>query len=742
MSHVLKVWPGRPHPLGATWDGTGVNFALYASNATGVELCLFDSPYADKEHVRYPLTERTHHIWHGFVPGLLPGQLYAYRVQGPWAPMAGHRFNAQKLLVDPYARAIGRRMRWHDALFGFRLDAPELRDDSNSAAWAALSAVVDPAFSWDDDAQLQIPWDDTVIYEMHVRGFTKRHPDIPEELRGTYLGLISEPAIEHLKALGVTAVQLLPVHAHVDEQHLLRQGLSNFWGYNTLAFFAPEPRYAVARTPLDTVREFKTMVRGLHAAGLEVILDVVYNHTAEGSHLGPTLSLRGIDNAIYYRLQSGNHSHYEDVTGCGNTLNVRHPQVLKLVLDSLRYWVTDMHVDGFRFDLATALGREAHGFDPSAAFFDAIHQDPVLSRVKLIAEPWDLGDHGFQLGRFPIGWAEWNSRFRDCARRYWRGDRGQLPELATRIAGSSDLFQAAGRQPYASVNFVVSHDGFTLHDLVTYTQKRNDANREANRDGESNNLSAGFGCEGPTDDPAILETRWRVVRSQLATLLLSQGVPMICSGDEIGRTQQGNNNAYCQDNDVSWLDWSLSPVQASLLEFVRAMVALRHAHPVLHRRRYFRGRGHLGDKDLHWYDALGHEMTTAAWTESDRHVLAMRVSATLTDEVTGATEPVEEDVVLGLFNAGTTVVPFGLPSGGSTGLWTPLVDTAEAAGVLGDNVVGLKPGERYPVLPASVVLMRFDGERSADTRRSRQRPRPRRRASDYRVTPSRPRGGT
>jgi isoamylase len=753
MSALHRVWPGRPHPLGATWEGTGVNFAVYSAHATAVDVCLFDSPYADKEQARLPLTERTHHVWHGFVPHLLPGQLYAFRVDGAWSPQSGHRFNPAKLLMDPYARAVGRRMRWHDSLFGFELNAPDKRDPRDSAAWAPLAAVIDPAFTWGDDAPPRVPWADTIIYELHVRGFTKRHPDIPDDLRGTYLGLASEPAIEHLKSLGVTSVELLPVHAHVDEQHLLRNGRSNYWGYNTLAFFAPEPRYAVSRTPLDTVREFKTMVRALHAAGLEVLLDVVYNHTAEGSHLGPTLSLRGIDNLTSYRLTPGNLAHYEDVTGCGNTLSVAHPQILKLVLDSLRYWVTEMHVDGFRFDLATALGRDGHDFDPSAAFFDAIHQDPVLSAVKLIAEPWDLGHAGFQVGRFPPGWSEWNPKYRDAVRHYWRGDRGQLPELATRVAGSSDLYQAAGRRPYASINFVTSHDGFTLRDLVSYSRKHNEANGEQNRDGEAHNLSTNLGVEGWTEEPAIERARWRMVRNQIATLLLSQGVPMLTAGDELGRTQQGNNNAYCQDNEVSWLNWSLTPEQSAILEFTRMMTALRHAHPVLHREKYFHGRGSNGDKDLLWLDTHGREMTAALWAQTDLHVLGMRVSASVEDDRGGAAgsvaDPADDDVMLVLFNAGGAAADVELPAGGSGGTWSVLVDTAadEPVGDAAHRVLpftargrDFNPGDRYPLQAHSVVLMRLDATRTAEPRSGRSRARRRRRVSDYRLTPLRPRG--
>jgi glycogen operon protein len=743
MNAAYRVWPGRPSPLGATWEGAGVNFAIYSAHATSVELCLFDSPYSDRERVRLPLTERTHHVWHGFVPHLLPGQLYAFRVHGAWAPASGHRFNAAKLLMDPYARAIGRRMRWHDSLFGFDINAPDRRDDRDSAAWAPLAAVIDPAFTWGDDAPLRVPWEETVIYELHVRGFTKRHPDIPEDLRGTYLGLVSEPALEHLRSLGVTTLELMPIHAHVDEQHLLRLGRSNYWGYNTLSFFAPDPRYAVSRTPADTVREVKTMVRALHTAGFEVILDVVYNHTAEGSHLGPTLSWRGIDNLTSYRLAAGNLAHYEDVTGCGNTLNVRHPQMLKLVLDSLRYWVTEMHVDGFRFDLAPALAREAHAFDASSAFFDAIHQDPVLSEVKLIAEPWDLGADGFQVGHFPAGWSEWNPKYRDATRRYWRGDSGQLPELATRLAGSSDLFQAAGRRPWASINFVTCHDGFTLRDLVSYSRKHNEANGEQNRDGESHNLSTSGGVEGPCDDPSIERARQRLMRNQIATLLLSQGVPMLNGGDEIGRTQQGNNNAYCQDNEISWHNWSLTAEQTALLAFTRAMVALRHAHPVLQRRTWFHGRGRHGEGDLLWLDLDGREMTAESWADPGRRVLGMRVTASVEGwpaadhadpHAPGVVAASDEDAMLALFNAGSDAVDFVLPPGGHAGSWTRLLDTSFDESP-DDTPRPLAPGDRYALQGMSVVLLRL--EATAGDRGGRHRRRARRRAADLSVRSSR-----
>ncbi len=577
----LRVWPGSPHPLGATWDGVGVNFAIFSEHATRVELCLFDSPDAEMESVTIPLPEQTDMVWHGYLPDIHPGQLYGYRVHGPYAPQHGHRFNPRKLVLDPYAKAIGRATRWSDVLFGFRIGAPDAPspDDRDSAPCAPLGAVNDDAFTWGNDAPLKTPWHETLIYELHVRGYTQLHPHVPEHLRGKYLGLASEPALRHLTSLGVTAVEMMPVHHHNDEWHLVQAGLGNYWGYNTLSYFAPDVRYATSPLPLEAVREFKVMVRALHAAGLEVILDVVYNHTAEGNHLGPTLSLRGIDNSSYYRLLPENRRYYQDFTGTGNTLNVRSPRVLQLIMDSLRYWVLEMHVDGFRFDLASALARELHAVDRLGAFFDIIHQDPVLSQVKLIAEPWDLGEGGYQVGNFPPKWTEWNGKYRDSVRRFWRGDRGAVSELATRLAGSSDLYEQSGRRPYASINFVTAHDGFTLADLVSYDHKHNEANGENNQDGENHNLSWNCGVEGPTDDRRILDLRDRQRRNLMATLMLSLGVPMISGGDEIGRTQRGNNNAYCQDNEASWTHWDLSASNRDFLLFVRRLIQIRREQP-------------------------------------------------------------------------------------------------------------------------------------------------------------------
>jgi isoamylase len=701
----MKVWPGSPYPLGATWDGIGVNFALFSEHATGVDLCLFDSPYAGRESHRIPLRQRTEQVWHGYLPEVRPGQLYGYRVHGPYDLREGHRFNPAKLVFDPYAKAVGRNVRWHDSMFGFTIDSPDSRDDRDNAAYAPLASVVDPAFTWGDDRPIKRPWHETVIYEVHVRGFTKRHPGIPEDLRGSYLGLASEASIEHLVNLGVTAVELLPVHHHIDDWHLVKSGLSNYWGYNTLAYLAPDLRYSVSRSAYGSVREFKSMVRTLHAAGLEVILDVVYNHTAEGSHLGPTLSLRGIDNVSYYRLSPADRRYYEDFTGTGNTLNMQSPRVLQLIMDSLRYWVLEMHVDGFRFDLASALARELHAVDKLGSFFDIIHQDPVLSQVKLIAEPWDLGEGGYQVGNFPVGWTEWNGRYRDSVRRFWRGDGGQVSEFATRLSGSSDLYEHTGRLPSASINFVTCHDGFTLGDLVSYEAKHNEANGESNRDGESNNLAMNFGVEGPTTDPAIRQARVQQRRNFMATLLLSQGVPMIGGGDEMGRTQKGNNNAYCQDNDISWFHWELSDEDRDFLEFTRMLIALRQKHPVLRRQRYFQGRPlrGAGVKDLAWFDPSGVEMSDAMWSASHVRALGVRLSGVAMDEIDHRGEPMVDDTLLVLLNADEAPRRFRLPALATGLAWTRVFDT-------GIEHQPVAPAERgmYPVAGRSVVLLRAD----------------------------------
>ncbi len=698
---MFRVWPGSPYPLGATWDGSGVNFAIFSEHAHHVMLCLFDSPDATAERVCVPLTERTHRIWHCYLPDARPGQLYGCRVDGPWDPDAGHRFNAAKILLDPYAKVIGRRFRWHPSLLGYAPgtagDGPA--DPTDSAPSAPLAAVFDPAFTWGDDRSPRTSWPDTVIYELQVKGFTALNERIPRELRGTYLGLASDPAVRYLRDLGITAVELMPIHHHADEQHLIERGLTNYWGYNTLSYFAPDLRYAHAASPLDSAREFKLMVRALHAAGLEVILDVVYNHTAEGDHRGPSLSLRGIDNASYYRLQPGRRSRYQDFTGTGNTLNMQTPEVLQLMMDSLRYWVLEMHVDGFRFDLASALARELFAVDRLSSFFDVIGQDPVISQVKLIAEPWDVGEGGYQVGNFPPKWAEWNGRYRDAVRRFWRGDSGVLAEVATRVAGSSDLYGLSGRSPHASINFVTSHDGFTLADLVAYEQKRNVANGEDNRDGENNNLAWNCGVEGPTNDPDILTLRARQRRNFLLTLLVSQGVPMLSGGDEVGRTQHGNNNAYCQDSELSWTPWDQSADAERMQAFVRQLTRLRAEQPVLRRRTFLVGRSG-GAADVLWLRAEGGEMTDADWRDPERRTLGILLGGEAIPETDPGGRPVVGDTVLVLLNASGEDVEFRLPVDDSA--WTEQVNTVDPVGRLDAGADGT--AIRLPERSAAVFL--------------------------------------
>src|SRR5881296_3575378 len=578
----IKTWLGYPYPLGATWLGNGVNFALFSEHATSVDLCLFDSMEASEENVRIPVTEHTDQVWHIFLPEVRPGQIYGYRVSGPYEPQIGMRFNSSKLLLDPYAKAIAGQVQWGDEMFGYVVggEAEDLTRDVRDDAWGMPKAVViDNAFNWDGDRKIGRPLAESIIYELHVKGFTKLCPGVPPELRGTYAALGSTWAIDYFKHLGVTAVELLPVHAHIDDEALVDRGLTNYWGYNTIGFFAPEAKYSGSGDRGEQVNEFKGMVRNLHAAGIEVILDVVYNHTAEGSHLGPTLAFRGIDNIVYYRQVPDDLRYYMDYTGCGNSLSMLHPRTLQLIMDSLRYWVLEMHVDGFRFDLASTLAREIHSVDRLGAFFDIIHQDPVLSQVKLIAEPWDLGEGGYQVGNFPVLWAEWNGIYRDTVRSFWKSDENQASSLAYRLTGSSDLYGRGGRRPWASVNFVTAHDGFTLNDLVSYNEKHNEANGEDNRDGEPYNRSWNCGVEGPTDDPDVLALRARQKRNLLATLMLSQGVPMLLAGDEFLRTQQGNNNAYCQDNEISWHLWPLSRTALAQLSFTKRLIKLRLDHP-------------------------------------------------------------------------------------------------------------------------------------------------------------------
>ena len=676
----MRVWPGQSYPLGATWTGSGVNFAIYSEHATGVHLCLFDQPTDTMERLCLPLTERSDGVWHGFLPDARPGQLYGYRVHGPWDPERGFRFNPSKVLLDPYARAIGRAPIWHPSVYAYApgTDADGAAETTDSAPYAALGAVVDTGFDRRGVRRPQVPWHKTVIYELHVKGITALHPLVPEELRGKYLGLASAPVIHHLQGLGVTAVELMPVHFHVDEEPLVNRGVSNYWGYNTLSYFAPDLRFSVSSDPLVAVREFKAMVRALHDAGLEVILDVVYNHTAEGSHLGPTMSFRGIDNTTYYRLQPGRPAYYEDFTGCGNTLNMQSPQVLQLLMDSLRYWASEMHVDGFRFDLASALARELYAVDRLSSFFDVIRQDPVISRVKLIAEPWDVGEGGYQVGNFPPGWAEWNGRYRDGVRRYWRGDAGLLPEMATRLAGSSDLY-GDGRHPFASINFVTAHDGFTLTDLVTYNEKHNQANGEENRDGDSNNLSWNCGVEGPTNDPDVRAIRDRQRRNFALTLAVSQGVPMLSGGDELGRTQSGNNNGYCQDSSKSWTHWEPSDADLAFTRFVARLLALRASEPVLRRKTFLSGR-RPGNTDVMWVRPDGQEMAEGDWNDPDGRTLGMLLDGHGILERDDKGEPVVGNTLLVLLSSAAADVAMHMPAWQDGTRWLRLVDTANLDG--------------------------------------------------------------
>jgi isoamylase len=681
----MKVWPGQPYPLGATWDGAGVNFALFSENATRVELCLFDSADASHETARITLPEQTDQVWHAYLPEARPGQLYGYRVDGPFDPHAGHRFNPHKLLIDPYVKAIASTVNWSNEVFGYTIGHPDedlSRDERDSAPFVPKCVVVDPAFSWGDDEHPRTPWHKTLIYEMHVKGFTKLHPDVPEHLRGTYAGMTHPSVIEYLLSLGVTAVELLPVHQFVSGKHLQEKGLTNYWGYNSIAFLAPDVRYSSSGRLGQQVAEFKTMVKTLHREGIEVILDVVYNHTGEGNHMGPTLSFRGIDNAAYYRLVAEDPRYYMDYTGTGNTLNMTHPRTLQLIMDSLRYWVLEMHVDGFRFDLASALARELHEVDRLGAFFDIIHQDPVLSQVKLIAEPWDLGEGGYQVGNFPVLWAEWNGIYRDVVRGFWRGDKGLIDNLAYRLTGSSDLYERSGRRPYASINFVTAHDGFTLRDLVSYNEKHNEENGEENRDGTDENLSFNYGTEGPSDDPQIEAVRARQQRNFLATLLLSQGVPMLQAGDELGRTQRGNNNAYCQDNEISWLDWNLDAARWKLLEFTRGVIRIFHEHPVLRRRKFFQGRKIRGSevKDLSWFRPDGEEMREEDWHNRSLNCLGIRFAGDAIDEVDERGRRITDDTLLLLLNAHDRQVSFVLPAHRAEVRWEQILDTREPTG--------------------------------------------------------------
>ena len=700
LARKSRVLEGRPYPLGATWDGLGVNFALFSANATKVELCLFD-PSGERELERIELPEYTDEVWHGYLPDARPGTVYGYRVHGPYEPATGHRFNPNKLLLDPYAKQIVGQITWNPALFGYQMETVNdlTFDTRDSAPFMMKARVIDPAFSWGRDRLLQTAWEKTVIYEAHVRGFTRRNPAVQEELRGTYAGLASQAAMDYVRSLSVTAIELLPIHTFVDDSYLTEKGLKNYWGYNTIGFFAPARRYAAN---LDfAYAEFKEMVAHLHDAGIEVILDVVYNHTAEGNELGPTLSFKGIDNASYYRL-APDPRYYINDTGTGNTVNLSHSRVLQLVGDSLRYWVQEMHVDGFRFDLATILAREPHGFDEDGRFLDACRQDPVLSQVKLIAEPWDCGPGGYQVGRFSPGWAEWNDRFRDTVRAYWRGDEGKLPELASRITASADLFNKRGRKPWASVNFITAHDGFTLNDLVSYNDKHNEANGEDNRDGHSDNLSLNYGAEGPTRDPEVRNLRFRHMRTMLATLLLSRGTPMILAGDEFARSQQGNNNAYCQDNEISWLDWQgIDADQRSLAEFVQKLLAIRRALPMLRRGRFLAGEydEELGVKDVTWLTPSGDEMTAEHWEDPNGRCMGVLLDGRAQE--TGVRRLGSDSTLLLILNAHDNVVPFELPEAVGGKRWVRLLDTNQGQN---DDLEDFDFGHVYEVTGRSLLL--------------------------------------
>jgi isoamylase len=682
----VRTFRGYSHPLGATWTGDGVNFAIFSEHATGVELCLFDSVNDTEENVRIPLKERTDHVWHVFVPDARPGQLYGFRISGPYDPERGLRFNSSKLLLDPYAKAIAGAESWADEMFGYVIgdDREDVAQDFRDDAWAVpKSIVIDTGFDWQGDERPAVPLHESVIYEVHVKGFSKVWHELPQQLRGTYAGLGSQPAIDYFKKLGVTALELLPVHAHLDDKLLADRGLTNYWGYNTIGFFAPHGEYSSSGQTGQQVAEFKAMVRNLHAAGIELILDVVYNHTGEGNHLGPTLCFRGIDNLAYYWLHPENPRFYLDFTGTGNTFNLLHPRTLQLVTDSLRYWVLEMHVDGFRFDLASALARDHSGFNPLHPFFQIIQQDPVLSRVKLIAEPWDVGEGGYQVGNFRVPWSEWNGKYRDSVRSFWKGDEGRIGEMAYRLTGSPDLYEHDDRRPYASVNFVTAHDGFTLTDLVSYSEKHNELNGDDNRDGDNNSLSWNCGVEGPTDDPHINALRDRQRRNFMTTLLLSQAVPMLCGGDEWGRTQSGNNNAYCQDNEISWFDWDRDEKQNQFLEFTRKLIRLRKEHPVFRRPKFLKGRRIPGSeiRDVMWFTPGGNQMTEEEWTSPFVRCLGMLLSGDATDVLNFEGEPVRDDTFLVLINAHYEPIPFVLP--GQEHLeWQLILDTTDARGFL------------------------------------------------------------
>jgi isoamylase len=698
----MKIWPGQPYPLGAVFDGSGTNFSLFSEIAERVVLCLFDE---NDNETRIDLTEVTGYCWHGYLPFVEPGQRYGFRIHGPWDPSQGLCCNPAKLLLDPYAKAVDGQVKWDEAVFPYLFDeGPGTRSDSDSAPFMPKCVVHQPYFDWDGDRRLQIPWHDTVIYETHVKGFTVRHPGVPPEMAGTYAGLAHPAVVEYLKSLGVTAVELMPVHFFVHDKHLVDQGLKNYWGYNSIGYFSPHNEYAADNRPGGVVAEFKQMVKILHQAGLEVILDVVYNHTAEGNHLGSMLSFKGIDNTYYYRLTE-DPQYYMDYTGTGNTLNMRHPHVLQLVMDSLRYWILEMHVDGFRFDLASTLARELHDVDRLSAFFDIIQQDPVISQVKLIAEPWDVGEGGYQVGNFPPVWTEWNGKYRDCVRDFWRGEDQTLGEFAARFTGSSDLYENTSRLPYASINFITAHDGFPLHDLVSYNDKHNMANGEGNRDGEDHNRSWNCGEEGETDNPEIRRLRHRQKRNFLATLLLSQGVPMLLGGDELGRSQQGNNNAYCQDNDISWYDWET--VDESLHDFCRKLIQYRKDHPVFRRRGWFHGRSIHGSEvdDIKWFTMEGEQMAEEDWGVGVTKSLGVFLNGATIPNPNPRGEPVIDDNFYLIFNAFHDALQFKLPGPDYGNLWIKEIDTETG---WQEEPPTLKAGDTTMVAARSLVVLRHE----------------------------------
>jgi isoamylase len=707
MSRIL--YPGKPFPLGASWDGKGVNFALYSEHATGVDLCLFDAEDNGSESERISLTEVSHHVWHVYIPGLGSGQLYGYRVYGPYEPENGHRFNPNKLLIDPYAKAIAGTVQWNDALFGYELGHPDADlsfSDTDSAPFIPKSVVIDPNFDWEGDRPPEIPYHKTIIYETHVKGFTRMHPDIPENIRGTYAAIGHPVTISYLKDLGITAIELMPVHYFITDRHLEEKGLTNYWGYNSIGFFAPDTRYSSTGVQGQQVFEFKNMVKQLHSAGIEVILDVVYNHTGEGNHLGSTLSFRGVDNASYYRLTEDKRF-YMDYTGTGNTLNAQLPVVLRLIMDSLRYWILDMHVDGFRFDLAATLARELHEVDRLSSFFDIIHQDPVISQVKLIAEPWDVGEGGYQVGKFPPGWAEWNGKYRDCVRDYWRGAESMLGEFALRFTGSPDLYKEDYRRPTASINFVTAHDGFTLHDLVSYNEKHNEANGEDNHDGESHNRSWNCGAEGPTDDSCILKLREKQKRNLLTTVFLSQGVPMIVAGDELGRTQMGNNNAYCQDKEISWINWKEG--DPALLDFTKKLIHLYKTHPVFSRHRWFQGQPIKGTgiEDIVWFLPEGNEMPEENWNHDFAKSLAVFLNGRGLRSVDEEGKKIIDDNFYVIFNAWHDALDYKLPPDKYGDEWVKVLDTHE--GYIKNEGEVYHANDALKVEGRSVVLLKQSG---------------------------------